>query len=821
MAIGELRPVTACLLAVRGKLANLPPGGFMIQDRGSAQLFAVPDTQEALNACEKLLADQPSARAGLMLCQVNDENVSRCEALLRHAKEGQLVVTLPVQDLLRDSPSEPIFHEIGRFDIGGRAERLFLIESSSVQREEPPEGPASTGPFIGRRRELEQLAERIASSRVVSVFGGPGIGKSALLRRFCLEHETSFEHGAWYVDLSSVTRAEQMLDAVARRLDVAQLVGETIGDAAINTLKNKSALIAIDNCQAVLPEVKKLATAIVSGCPQVALIIGSRKVPRIAGETRLRLEGLEFPAYAEDWRAMADYDAVALFLDRASAADQDFRLSAQNAVELAQLCERLDGNPLAIELVAPKVHLLTPKQILGRLEDRFLLFKEPTGENRLHETLHWSFDNLSPAARQLLACLSVFNGSFTLESASAVAAAIDLPEQGTMWAFEDLLDNSLISPGPTLASGRQFYLTETIRSFAELKAKDLPQKPEILRRHRIWCLDFISSAANELYGPRQADWLSAIDGIYPDLRSVIDAGCLPRGDLSLSVKALLACFPYFVERNYSREALALCEKVLSVRGIDRVPERARLMNMAAAFAYYLGNWRLCRTHALRSLRNARKTGNQHVEGMAWCSAGLAAQGENAVARARICYLRALSCLKPIDPIRTLTVYGNIVSLEAEMGLFQCALEHLAESQPLLESSTDLAATASLYLNGGHLHYLRGNLRQSWDWYYRSLVQASEIRSDYGALLAVRGIIPILAAWQQLEPASVLVGVCKALQAKVESLPFDEQGIFESACTRLFALLGEAEYQNALLHGQALDREQLLEMLRELDALVTA
>ncbi|HSI73418.1 MAG TPA: hypothetical protein VK934_09590 [Fimbriimonas sp.] len=815
MALGELRSTTACLVSVQGTLCQLPRGCVSMVNQGGVQILAAPDAEEALLFCKRSISEKAAEKASLMLCQITDENVLRAGDLLRHVGKGQFVVTLPVQDLLRDSSSEPEFLDVGRVELRGRSERIFLVDVGVHKEPQIEEPPAGWTPFIGRRVEFDKLSSLLTTARVVSVSGSPGIGKSGLLRRFFSEQESLFENGGWFIDFRQIRSGHFAIEAVCRAIGISKLPGESREEALVATLREKASLLILDNCQAVLPEVRKLVALLSHKCPQLALVIGSRKVPRIAGETRMRLEGLECPSFAEDWRAMKDVDAVALFVDRAAAADSQFCLSDNNAADIAQLCERLDGNPLAIELVAAKVTLLTPRQILGRLQDRFLLFKDATGENRLEETLTWSYEQLGPPARQLLGCLSTFNGSFSLDAASFVCSAIDLPEQEMMWAFEDLLDNSLITPGVTLAASKQFYITETVRSFAAKQFASCPQRADVERKHREWCLSFASQAARELHGPRQAEWLEAIDGAYHDLRAVINAGCLPRGDLEMASKTLLACFPYFVERSYFREGLAICEKVCTVRGVSALPQHPQVLNMAGALSFYLSDWHRCRTYAIRSIRAARNLRDPLSEGMARCTAGLAAQSIDDKRRAHREYLQALSLLRSKDENKTLIVLGNILGLEADMRIHKSAEAHLVEAKGLMERATDLGTISSVYLNGAHLYFMRGQWAQSWDWYLRCVMAAAELKSDYSILLALRGMVPVLLAAKELEAAANLVGAVKSLQSRAESQPLDEGRVFDSSCEELKERLGSQEYAQALLEGQSWRLDQLVDGLRTL------
>ncbi|MEZ0326463.1 MAG: hypothetical protein ACAH95_11200 [Fimbriimonas sp.] len=820
---------TMALLALHGDSVTLSRKHVVWQSATDCVL-AFPEGEAALRFALATMEENPRASAGLLLGAISDLIVERARALAAYGEPGQLLITLAVQDLVRDCSLPVSFLEIGSTELVGRQERVFLVNKIGSQhikseqqnsRELESEaadhwGIASTASFIGRRNDLARLKRSMDLSKLVTVHGGPGTGKSALVRRFFFESESHFEDGAWLIDLGQVRHPELVSTTICRAVGTLKLPGEGRVDSLISGMRAKKALLILDNCQATTATVRVIVLKLLQECPHVAIIVGSRRPLKTANETRMLLQGLETPAFAEDWRAIREYDAVALFEERAQAYDSSFEISDANAADVALLCRKLDGVPLAIELAASKAALLTPRQIMGRLEDRLLLLKDESGGHRLEDTIRWSYELLSANAQQLLDRLCVFKGSFSVDSAEAVCACDDLGGPAFFGTFEELLDNSLITPSGSQGIDKHFYLTETVLSFASARFKAMPLKEQVEAKHRVWCLAFANDAAEGLYSTHQSQWLNAMDAAYEEMRYVISSGCLPRGDLEMAAQTLLACYPYLIERNYFREGFMMAEKIVQARSARRLHDYPRLLNVTAVFAYYLSELEEARRYATRSVRQSRKRKDPSMEGRARCTLGMAAQGQGLNRRARRHYLRAAAAMRGRDDNRLLTVLGNLIGVETVLELFESAAAHLAEAKTLEDRCTSKSTRTSVMLNAAHYAFSASDDRLAWRLSLDCLDGAIENRDDLTLALILRTFVRLL--WQrgEAELAGVLIGAGQLVLAGSEAQPIDEGPVtYESTCAEVEKQLGTDAYLERVYEGRTLDREQMLAEVRRI------
>ncbi len=822
---------TIALLAIRGENLDIAVGDLqcdVVQVSGPFRVYAFLEGESALSFAIRALTQHPRASAGLLLGNVSELAIQRARALAEYGDSGQLVITLAMQDLVRDCDQQLSFLEIGSTELVGRLERVFLVSrpseanhesalgrTSKLQEEASLRSYACAGSFIGRRNDMARLSRALDLSKLVTLHGGPGTGKSALLRRFFFESERTFEDGGWLIDLGHVRHGDLVVPTLCHAIGALKLPSEERADALASSLRTKKALLVLDNCQATISTVRLVVSRLLHECSHLAIIIGSRRPTKASGETRLLLQGLETPAFAEDWRSIREYDSVVLFEERAQAYDATFKVSALNASDVALLCQKLDGVPLAIELAASKAALLTPRQILGRLADRFLLLKDESGTQRLEETIEWSYQLLSPNARLLLTRLSVFYGSFSVDSAETVCAGEELGSDAFLGTFEELLDNSLITPSASEFLEKDFYLTESVRAFAASKLKLGPNKPNVEANHRHWCLAFASNATEGLYSTNQTQWLNAMDAAYEDMRAVVSSGCLPRGDLELAGQILIACWPYLMERNFFREGFMMAEKIVNARGAEQLADFPRLLNICAAFAYYLSELTKTRAYALRSVREARRRKDVPLEGRAHCTLGMAAQGGGRNARARRHYLRAAAAMRGNDENRLLTVLGNLIGVETLLGMFESAAAHLDEAKRLEERSTCKSTRTSMKLNAAHLAFSTSDNRLAWTLSLDCLDGAIEHRDDLTLALILRTFVRLLWQDQQAEFAAVLIGAGQCVLACSEAQPTDEGPItFQATCSEIEQHLGAEAYEERVLEGRLLDREAVLSEVRQ-------
>ena len=396
--------------------------------------------------------------------------------------------------------------------------------SPRTTERQPDALPLERTSFVGREREVAEI-ERLLSDRQLLTLSGPGgAGKTRLALAVAQDLVEGFGGDVWWVELASVSDPELVPRAVASALGVPEAPDLSPTGALVDNLKGRMVLLVLDNCEHLVEACVDLADVLLATCPELKLLATSREPLRVAGETNFMVPSLSVPDPGLSLATveLADYEAVRLFVDRASAVDSGFALTERNAPAVARLCDRLDGIPLAIELAAARTRVLSVEQILEKLDDPLSLLSSggrtaAARHRTLRATLEWSFELLDEAEKALFYRLSVFVGGWDLEAAEAVGTG-DAVEAGLgLNLLSALVDKSLVvveETGGTLRYG----MLEPVRQFGREKLHGSPDEPEVRFRHAEHYLALAERAEPELVGPDQGLWLGRLRTEFANLR---------------------------------------------------------------------------------------------------------------------------------------------------------------------------------------------------------------------------------------------------------------------------------------------------------------
>jgi predicted ATPase/class 3 adenylate cyclase len=426
-------------------------------------------------------------------------SVNRAARLMSVAHGGQIVVSAAAEELSRDALPEGV----STADLGvhrlrdlGSPEHVFQVVHADLDHRFPPltssdayasNLPAQMTSFVGRESELAAIAEMLESTRLVTLTGVGGVGKTRLAIQLGAEHLSEYADGVWLCELAAAGDPEAMVQVVAAVFSVSSRPEEPLNARIREALRTKQVLIVLDNCEHVLDAAAELAEGILRDCPGVRIVATSREALDVPGERVTRVRSLPLPGEHDDVRHVVSVDAVRLFVDRASAVDPDFALSDANAASVMQICRRLDGIPLAIELAASRVVSLRPAEIETLLDERFRLL---TGGRRtsverhhtLRATVDWSYSLLSSTEQIVFERLGVFAATFDAEAAAAVAGG-DIDAWVVRDAVASLVRKSMINPVVGDAQSSRYQLLETLRSYARERLDDRGDADMIRRRH--------------------------------------------------------------------------------------------------------------------------------------------------------------------------------------------------------------------------------------------------------------------------------------------------------------------------------------------------
>jgi predicted ATPase/class 3 adenylate cyclase/DNA-binding CsgD family transcriptional regulator len=520
--------------------------------------------------------------------------VIRCARLRGIAHGGQVLVSGPTADLVADRlPDAASLADLGLHRLKDllRPERVFQLCH--------PDLPSTFGPlrsldavpnnlpteltsFVGRDRELGELRDAVSGTRLLTLTGAGGCGKTRLALQLAAEISERYRGGTWLVELASVADPERVVATVASALGERDLGGDLV-EAIETRLAGEPTLVVLDNCEHLLGPAAALVDTLMRRCPDLTVVATSREPLGVPGEASWRVPSLALPTRSEPLPvdSLTQYDAVRLFLDRAVRARPNFAVTAENAAAVGQLCARLDGIPLAIELAAARVRGLTIERLAAGLDDRFRLL---TGGARtvlprqqtLQASVDWSYELLSERERAVFRRLSVFVGTFSLDAAEEVVAAGDVDAVEVLDLLLALVDKSMIVTDDE--TGR-YRMLETLRQYGSARLVEAGESPATRDRHARWAGSLWNPTESSLY--LRADRYATLDADAENLRAAFE-WTVTGTDAGLALRLGATVTGWELWRGDALRALDVILRTLAVDGGDPGPRLVALTALGNA-----------------------------------------------------------------------------------------------------------------------------------------------------------------------------------------------------------------------------------------------
>ncbi len=463
--------------------------------------------------------------------------------------------------------------------------------------------PSVLTSFVGRQRELEAIGQLLISSRLLTLIGAGGIGKTRLALRAAADAAQLFSDGTHAVELAPLSDPDLLVHAVASALRIPEQRARPLSVTLIDRLRLKRLLLVLDNCEHLVESIARLADHLLRACSDVHILATSRESLGVAGEVVWRVPPLAMPDPARDvtLQDLVQTDAVRLFIERAQAVLPGFAetLNDRGIREVAKVCQQLDGIPLAIELAAARARVLAPEEIAERLQDRFSLLvggsrTVPARHQTLRATVDWSYGLLSEAHRRLFDRLSVFAGSWTLRAAEAVCSGSGTEIRQVLDLITQLVDKSLVLTEPGTSGEMRYRMLETLREYAMEKLRERGETPEWRARHAAWFLALAEQAAPELRGPHQLRWLERLQLEYDNLRAALHWCLDGDGTIETGVKLAGALAGFWRIRGHVSEGQAWLERARA-RADEAPPSaHATLLNGSGELAQFQDRFGLAR-----------------------------------------------------------------------------------------------------------------------------------------------------------------------------------------------------------------------------------
>ncbi len=473
---------------------------------------------------------------------------------------------------------------------------LGIGETSEAPRTTPRHNlPAPRTSFVGRERELEQIERELGTTRLLTLTGAGGCGKTRLALQAARDLVGSYADGVWFVELAPLSQEELVPKAVAEALDVPERPGGVLIDALADFLRDREMLLLMDNCEHLVEAAARLVDSLLEACPRLRVLATSREALGVEGELRWLVSPLSVPGSADapHPEELVAYESVRLFAQRARGRDPSFALGSRNAGPVAGICRTLEGVPLAIELAAARVGTLSLEHISLRLEGSLELLtggaRTAAGRQRtLRGALDWSHELLSEEERRVFGRLSAFAGGWTLESSEYVASGDGLQRGEVLDLLSALVEKSLVVAAPSEEEGLRYRLLEPVRQYASEKLEESDEARATRYRHASFFLALVEEADPALEGPEQPGWLDRLDEEHDNVRSTLSWLLEREEGAEMALRMCATLGEYWYLRGHLGEGRRSLEAALAKPGRPSAA-RARVLQKVSWLAILQGD----------------------------------------------------------------------------------------------------------------------------------------------------------------------------------------------------------------------------------------
>jgi predicted ATPase/class 3 adenylate cyclase len=821
-------------------------GGLEVMSEGDAFFVVFRSPIEAVRAAtdaqQALSAEDwpPGARIGVRMGVHTGEavlggdnyvgiDVHRASRIAAAGHGGQVLLSDATRALSEQSlPPGVSVRDLGphRLKDLPAPERLFQVVVAGLPSDfpelrsldaRPNNLPAPLTSFVGRERVLGEIRERLARTRLLTLSGPGGTGKTRLAIRVAEDSLTDFAHGCWFVPLDALRDAELVPSAIAKAVGVSVPGDQSVADTLKSWLADRELLLVLDNFEQVTSSAP-LVGELLAAAPRLRVLATSRAPLHVYGEAEYAVPPLatvgELRAAAGSPQALSQYEAVRLFIERAVAVKRDFKVTNANAPAVAEICVRLDGLPLAIELAAARVKVLPAEQILERLERNLSLLATsaqnlPERQRTMRGAIEWSYNLLDPAEQQLFGRVSVFRGGFGLDASDYVCAVgID---SDVLDGLTSLVDKSLLRADESAGESR-FVMLETIRQYAAERLAETDEAGEIRRRHAEHYFALAEASEAHLTGHAQADWLDRLEREHDNLRAAFSSA----DDLGLVDRALGAAgaiWRFWHQRGHFAEARTVLERLLALPG-EPSSARAKALTGLGGIVYWQGDYdatgrryeearemyetigdRAGLAEALLNesygplLAGKFETGRRLIRR----SIELFNQVGNELGKTNAELLLGFTYMFQAKPVEALPIVESAVA----------AFRRLGARWELADSLTGL----------GYVRAIAGDWENAMPPLFESLEIFGQAGNEVGIATVVSGIAAAAGWVGDSERSARLFGKCEEVQARLGGGPPGQFVAVSTLREKAVQALGDADFTRLAAEGAQMSTSEVLELAR--------
>ena len=757
--------------------------------------------------------------------------VNRCARIMNAAHGGQILVSQAIATLVEDRLPDPVtLQDLGNVRLRDltHPERVYQVIAADLRRDFPALRSLESTPnnlphqltsFVGRERELEEVKRLLREARLVTLHGPGGLGKTRVSLQVAADVLDEYPDGVWFVELAPLSDPRMVPQAVASALGVKEEAGKPLTDALAKFVGDRRLLLILDNCEHLTLACAALAKQLLQAGPNVRMLTSSRENLRVAGEALYPLPPLAAPLPQETSpQTLSRYEAVRLFVERATAAQPPFRLTDKNATAVAEVCRSLDGIPLALELAAARVRAMSVDNIAARLNDRFRLLRagDQTAlprQQTLRALIDWSYDLLEDPERIMFHRLGVFVGGWTLEAAEAVCAGGDLDRDDIVDLLTRLVEKSLVALDPM--TGR-YRLLETVRQYAQERLATSNDQALVRQQHLVYFVDLAEKARPALFGPQQGEWLARLDLESENLLAAHASCNDAENGAELGLRLVNAVKQYWVYRGFLALGYAITVEALERKGADRRDAlRSRAQFCAGQLCSLMGHHDEAQQRLEESLAIAREIGDRTrvaatLQPLTW-----AALGRGDIASAHRYSEQALTLAREVGGKRDLAAAINMQAhihrlegnVDAAEPLYRTVL---SIAQELGDRDTIAVGLLNLAMVG----IMRGSVNAA----ARMLLDVIAIAEEMGSRSAGQSVVEVCAGLSSIradwERTARFYGAADAA-TRYTGIVRDaaDEAFLSPLVTRARDALGEDRFNAAKGSGRSLSYEQAVDDAR--------
>jgi predicted ATPase/class 3 adenylate cyclase len=687
--------------------------------------------------------------------------LTRVQRVMSTAHGGQVLLSNPATELVRSElPANVTLRDMGEHRLKGllNPEHLWQLIAPDVRQDFPPlqslnaipnNLPVHLTSFIGRETEIAEVKQELTTHRLVTLSGSGGTGKTRLSLQVTAEVIDHFEQGVWFVELAPLVDPDLIPQTILSVIGVSEQPSKAPLDVLKNYLHDKKVLLVLDNCEHLIEASAQVVNALLRAAPQLKVLASSREALGVRGEVAYHVPSLSLPdpKHLPASEQLSQYEAVRLFIDRALLVAPHFDVTQENAPFIAQICYRLDGIPLALELAAARARMMSVEQISRRLDDRFRLL---TGGARtalprqqtLRALIDWSYGLLAENERLLLRRLSVFVGGWALEAAEEVCSGDGLEPDDVLDLLTQLVNKSLVVVIETSPSGETRYrMLETIRQYAREKLLETGGGEAVRDRHLAYCVRLVEQAEPELCRSNQVYWSNRLEEEIDNLRIALEWALATDVESGLQIAALP--WRWWDAHGYFREMGEWLAQLFE-RNPTIDPLHAQALAVCSWYLFRQGNFVETIRIAEHSLQMARALPDNKTEAFSLMFLGLSTLVHGGVAESTPLLEQSLALYRALgDKIGQAT---TMEALSINSGNLERSAAFARESLKLYREVGNLSGIATCLSRLARLTLWRGDFSSPVPWLNEALAlsrQLGDQTSEEEALI----LSGVLAYWQ--------------------------------------------------------------------------